>query len=69
VFLARQRHAHHALQQPSVLRQLRVVDFGDFMVAVVQVEHADHGKTGEHQADDQRQGAAPDRGHRRSSTR
>ena len=69
VLLAGQRHAHHALQHPGVLGQLSVIDLGNFMVAVMQVEHADHGETGEHQANDQRQGATPDRSHRRSSTK
>ncbi|MNY22260.1 hypothetical protein D3C86_1558600 [compost metagenome] len=69
VFLARHGHAHHTLQQPGILGQLGIVDFGDFVVAVMQIEHADHPQAGEHQADDQGQGATPDRGHRRSSTR
>ncbi|MNQ87208.1 hypothetical protein D3C85_1024230 [compost metagenome] len=69
MFFARQGHAHDALQQASVLGQLGIIDFGNFVIAVVQIEHADHRQTGEHKANDQGQGATPDRGHRRSSTR
>ncbi|MNG17817.1 hypothetical protein D3C84_1018340 [compost metagenome] len=69
MFLARQGHAHDALQKTRVLGQLGIVDFGNFVVAVVQVEQADHCQASEHQANDQGQGATPDRGHRRSSTK
>ncbi|MNG30979.1 hypothetical protein D3C84_1167080 [compost metagenome] len=63
MFLAGQRHTHHTLEQACILGQLGIIDFGNFMVAVVQVEHADHGNTRQHQANDQGQGATPDRGH------
>ncbi|MNU00492.1 hypothetical protein D3C72_2436300 [compost metagenome] len=42
MFACRHRHAHDALKQPCVLRQLGVVNLGDFVIAVVQVEQTDH---------------------------
>lgn len=69
VLVASQRHAHDALQQPRVLGQLCVIYLGYLVVAVMQVEGAENHQAGEHQADDQGQGAASDRHHRRSSTR
>ncbi|MNR27457.1 hypothetical protein D3C85_1447320 [compost metagenome] len=69
VLLARHRHAHHALQQPGILRQLGIVDLGDFVVAVMQVEYGDDQQAKKQQAEDQRERTPPDRTHRRSSTR
>ncbi|MNC75629.1 hypothetical protein D3C75_1271990 [compost metagenome] len=69
MFACRHRHAHDALKQPRVLRQLGVVNLGDFVIAVVQVEQTDHQQAGQHQADDQGQGAPPDRSHEPCSTR
>ncbi|MNY04888.1 hypothetical protein D3C86_1375910 [compost metagenome] len=69
VFFARQWHAHDALQQARILRQLSVVNLGDFVIAVVQIEEAEHRQTGQQQADDQGQCAAADGSHQRSSTR
>jgi len=43
----RHRHTHYALQQACVLRQLRVVDLGDFVVAVMHIEEAEYRQTGQ----------------------
>ncbi len=69
MFLALHGHAHHAFQQPRILCQLGIVDFRDFVIAVMHVEQRQYQKTTQQQADDQGQCAAAYRLQERSSTR
>ncbi|MNN30556.1 hypothetical protein D3C81_1442080 [compost metagenome] len=66
---AGQRHAHHALQQAGVLRQVGVVDFR-YLVAAVEVVVEGDGQGAEGQQEHHHeQRAAAQRGHALPSTR
>jgi len=61
--------AHHPLQQASVLRQMGIVDLGDFMAAVVVVVQRQQTAADQQQQHDPPQRALAQRTHARPSTR